>query len=158
VLIYLAIYLVMTIGTFACILAMRRADGPIEDISSLAGLAQTNLPMAAALAILMFSLAGIPPLAGFFAKIYVFYPAMKAGGGLTYLAVLAVIASVIGAYYYLRIVKIMFFDEPVEKFEVIPLRISAVMAVSAFLIVAFVAWPGPLVDAAQAAVAGFFQH
>ena len=82
----------------------------VEDICELAGLAQTNLPMATLLGVLLFSLAGIPPLAGFFAKWYVFLPAVKAG--LYPLAVIGVLASVVGAFYYLRIVKIMFFDEP----------------------------------------------
>ena len=82
----------------------------VEDIDELAGLAQNNLGMAIVLAILLFSLAGIPPLAGFFAKFYVFVAAVKAG--LWPLAVIGVLASVVGAYYYVRIVKIMFFDEP----------------------------------------------
>ena len=114
VIVYLAIYLVMTLGTFACILAMRRKEEATEDIYALAGLAQTNLPMAFALAMLLFSMAGIPPLAGFFAKFYVFAAAVKAG--LATLAVLGVLASVVAAYYYLRIVKIMFFDEAQDRF------------------------------------------
>ena len=109
VLVYLAIYLAMTVGTFACILSMRTAEGPVEDIESLAGLAKTNLSMAFVLAMLLFSMAGIPPLAGFFAKLYVFGAAIKAN--LVTLAVIGVLASVVGAYYYLRLVKIMFFDE-----------------------------------------------
>ena len=111
VIIYLLIYLAMTLGTFACILAMRRGDAMVEDIGDLAGLARTNPVMAFMLAMLLFSLAGIPPLAGFFAKFYVFLAAIQAG--LYPLAVIGVLASVVGAYYYLRIVKIMYFDEPV---------------------------------------------
>ena len=151
VLVYLAIYLAMTLGTFACILAMQRGQDMIEDIDQLAGLAQNNLPMAFVLAMLMFSLAGIPPLAGFWAKVYVFWPAIKAG--LYPLAIIGVIASVIGAYYYLRIVKIMFFDEPKEKFAPISTNLAVVMGASLFFIFAF-ALPqlgGPIVSAAEAA-------
>ena len=108
----------MTLGAFACVLAMRRRDGMVEEIDELAGLAQTNLGMATLLAILLFSLAGIPPLAGFFAKFYVFMAAVKEG--MWALAVLGVLASVVGAYYYVRIVKVMFFDEPKERFASIP--------------------------------------
>ncbi len=115
VLVYMAIYLSMTLGTFACILAMRRGDKHVEEISDLAGLGRTNPALALFLAILMFSLAGIPPLAGFFAKLYVFLAAIKAG--LYVLAVLGVLASVVGAYYYLRIVKVMYMDEPAPAFS-----------------------------------------
>ncbi|ODN72482.1 NADH-quinone oxidoreductase subunit N [Methylobrevis pamukkalensis] len=116
VLIYLAIYLAMTVGVFACILAMRREDGSmVEEISSLAGLSRTNPVMGTLLALLMFSLAGIPPLGGFFAKYFVFAAAVDAG--LYWLAVIGVIASVVGAYYYLRIVKLIFFDEAAGTFK-----------------------------------------
>ena len=120
VLVYMAIYLAMTLGAFACILAMRRGDGMVEKIGDLAGLARTNPALAFFLAMLMFSLAGIPPLAGFFAKYYVFLAAIKAG--LYVLAVIGVLASVVGAYYYLLIVKIMYFDEPAPGFEPMPRR------------------------------------
>jgi NADH-quinone oxidoreductase subunit N len=151
VLIYLAIYLVMTLGSFACVLAMRQKDGMTEDISSLSGLAQTNLPLAFAFGALLFSLAGIPPLAGFFAKFYVLGAAVKAG--LYPLAVIGVIASVIGAYYYLRIVKVMFFDEPKDKFVVADSTVSWVIAASAVLVLGFVLYPSFLIDAATAAAA-----
>jgi NADH-quinone oxidoreductase subunit N len=152
VLVYLAIYVFMTLGAFACILSMRRESGPVEDIDELAGLAQTNLPMAFALAVFMFSLAGIPPLAGFFAKFYAFLPAIRAG--LYWLAVIGVVASVIGAYYYLRIVKIMFFDDAKAPFLGVRGKEGAVMLVALLLMLAFipvVAAPfvaAPVVDAA----------
>src|SRR5579885_1801478 len=114
VLIYAAIYVTMTLGVFAVILAMRRSGGMVETIDQLAGLARTNPTMAFFMAMLLFSLAGIPPLAGFFAKFYVFLAAIKAG--LYVLAVIGVVTSVVGAYYYLAIVKIMYFDEPAESF------------------------------------------
>jgi NADH-quinone oxidoreductase subunit N len=149
VLVYLAIYLVMTLGTFACILAMRRDDQQIEEIDELAGLAQTNPGMAFVLGTLMFSLAGIPPLAGFFAKLYAFLPAVKAG--MWVLAVIGVIASVIGAYYYLRIVKIMYMDEPAERFERVPSSLRFVLAAAGAFVLLYVVYPAPLVAGAEIA-------
>jgi NADH-quinone oxidoreductase subunit N len=153
VLIYLAIYVAMTLGSFACVLSMRRKGGNVEEIAELSGLAKTDLTLASILALLMFSLAGIPPLAGFWAKWYVFLPAIKAG--LYPLAVIGVVSSVIGAYYYLRIVKVMFFDDAVEAFEPAESRTFAVMALSAAFVLAFVLpfVGGTLVDAATAAAA-----
>ncbi|UYY58896.1 NADH-quinone oxidoreductase subunit NuoN [Sphingomonas sp. S2-65] len=116
VLTYMAIYVVMTIGSFLVVLQMRGPDGePIEDIASLAGMSRTRPGLAAALAIFMFSLAGIPPLLGFFAKLAVFVAAVQAG--LIVFAVIGAAASTIGAYYYLRIVKTMYFDEPAAAFH-----------------------------------------
>ena len=153
VLIYMAIYVVMTLGAFACVIAMRRASGPVEEIDQLAGLSQRNLPMAAVLAALMFSLAGIPPLAGFWGKWYAFLPAIKSG--YYALAVIGVLASVVGAYYYLRIVKVMFFDEPKEAFLPIRAKVGTVMAASGLFVVLFVVAPAPLVTAASTAAASF---
>ncbi len=154
VVIYMAIYLTMTLGTFAFILAMRRGDQMVENIDDLAGLATNNPMWAFILAMLMFSLAGIPPLAGFFAKFYVFMAAIEAG--LYVLAVIGVLASVVGAYYYLRIVKIMYFDEPAAPFEKIGGELRAVLAVTGVLVIFFFAWPGPLVEAAGAAARSLF--
>lgn len=115
VLTYMAIYVVMTLGSFLVVLQMRGADGqPVETIASLAGLSRTRPGLAAALAIFMFSLAGIPPLFGFWAKFAVFDAAVRAG--LFPLAVVGIAASTIGAYYYLRVVKTMYFDEPAAAF------------------------------------------
>ena len=151
VLVYLAIYMAMTLGSFACILSMQRDGKAVENIDELAGLAQTNPTMSFILAALMFSLAGIPPLAGFFAKLFVFQAAVKAG--LWPLAILGVLASVVGAYYYLRIVKIMFFDEAKPAFAAITGSVFTVMAVSGLFVILFVAPPiaSPFVDAALAA-------
>lgn len=149
ILIYLAIYMIMTLGVFAIILAMRRGDEEIEDIYELAGLAQTNLKMAAILALLLFSLAGVPPLAGFFAKWYVFAAAVKSG--LYPLAIIGVLSSVVSCFYYLRIVKIMFFDEPKAAFTPADRSLQFVMGVAGLFVLAYVLWPGPLVDAANAA-------
>ena len=152
VLIYMTIYLVMTIGTFAVVLMMRRQGRYIETIEDLAGLSSTRPLMAAAMAIFMFSLAGIPPLAGFFGKLYVFMAAVEAG--LTPLAVLGVLASVVGAYYYLRVVKLMYFDEPAESFDR-PARfeLQAIVTVCAILVLGFILIPGPLLATAQTAAA-----
>lgn len=112
---YMAIYIVMTLGSFLCVLQMRDTDGrQVETIASLSGLSRTNSWLAAALAIFMFSLAGIPPLFGFWAKFAVFSAAVDAG--LIVLAVIGIAASVIGAFYYLKIIKTMYFDEPAGGF------------------------------------------
>ncbi len=145
-LVYLAIYLAMTLGVFAGILAMRRHDLLVEDIDGLSGLAQNNLPLASGIAILMFSLAGLPPLAGFIGKLYVFSAAIEAG--LYPLAIIGVLASVIAAYYYLRVVKVMFFDEPKEKFSPVHGKLSLIMGAAVIFIIGFMVVPSPLVQAA----------
>jgi NADH-quinone oxidoreductase subunit N len=154
VIIYLAIYLVMTLGTFACILAMRRDGRMIEDIDALAGLSRTQPMMAFLLAMLLFSLAGIPPLAGFFAKFYVFLAAIHAG--LYALAVIGVLLSVVGAYYYLRIVKLMYFDAPAERFEPMQAPLAAVLGVSGAFILLYFVYPAPLVAFAGVAAKSLF--
>jgi NADH-quinone oxidoreductase subunit N len=154
VLVYMSIYLTMTLGVFAVILSMRRPEGMVENIGDLAGLARTQPAMAFFLAMLLFSMAGIPPLAGFFAKFYVFLAAIKAG--LYALAVLGVLASVVGAYYYLLIVKVMYFDEPAPNFVGVPYELKAVMAVCGLFNLLFFVYPGPLVGAATAAAKSLF--
>jgi NADH-quinone oxidoreductase subunit N len=154
VLVYLAIYLAMTLGTFAVILAMRQGDKMVEEIQDLAGLARTNPPLALFLALLLFSLAGIPPLAGFFAKFYVLLAAIEAG--LYTLAVIGVLASVVGAYYYLAIVKIMYFDEPAKGFVPMPVELKAVLGVTGLFNLLFFVYPAPLLDAASAAAKSLF--
>ena len=154
VLIYMSIYLAMTLGTFACIIAMRRDGGQVEDIEQLSGLARTQPAMAFVLAALLFSLAGIPPLAGFFAKFYVFLAAVE--GKFYTLAVIGVLASVVGAYYYLRIVKIMYIDEPVARFLPMPKPVAAVLFVTGAFTILFFVYPAPLVAAANAAAKSLF--
>ena len=155
VIVYMAIYVAMTLGTFACILAMRRGDQMLEEIGDLAGLARTSPAMAFFLATLLFAMAGIPPLAGFFAKFYVFLAAIKSG--LYGLAVIGVLASVVGAYYYLMIVKVMYFDEPAgDGFEPMPNELKAVLGVTGLLVLLFFAYPGPLIDAATNAAKSLF--
>jgi len=154
VIIYLLIYLAMTLGAFACILSMRRREGMVEDITDLAGLSKTNPVMAFMLAMILFSLAGIPPLAGFFAKFYVFLAAIEAN--LYTLAVIGVLASVVGAYYYLRIVKIMYFDEPSEGFESMPVELRVVLGVSGAFVLLFVFFAGQVGNATAMAAGTFF--
>jgi NADH-quinone oxidoreductase subunit N len=162
VLIYMAIYTVMTLGAFACVLAMRTENGPVETIEDLAGLAQTQGGLAFALAAIMFALAGIPPLAGFWSKYYVFVAAVQAN--LWPLAIIGVLASVIAAYYYIRIVKLMYFDAPKGKFLPLQWRTAAVMgAATLFIVLAFLPFPFRigstgdwLVGAAQAAARSLF--
>src|ERR1700677_444384 len=149
VLVYMAIYITMTLGVFAVVLSMRRGETMVESIDQLAGLARTNPGMAFFMAMLLFSMAGVPPLAGFFAKFYVFLAAIQAG--LYLLSVIAVLASVIGAYYYLAIVKLMYFDDPVEGFAGMPYELKVVLAVCGLFNILFVLSPGPLVGVASAA-------
>ena len=154
VLVYMSIYVAMTLGAFAVIAAMRRGGMAVENISDLAGLARTHPTMAFFFAMLMFSLAGLPPLAGFFAKFYVFLAAINAG--LFTLAVIGVLTSVVGAYYYLMIVKTMYFDEPVQSFDSMPGLLRLVLAVSGVINLLFFAWPAPLLTAAAAAAKSLF--
>jgi NADH-quinone oxidoreductase subunit N len=157
VLVYMAIYLVMTLGTFAFILSMRREEGPVEGIDDLAGLARTQPYAAYGLTILFFSLAGIPPLAGFLAKWYVFAAAVEAK--LYTLAVIGVLASVIGAYYYIRVVKIMHFDDPAgAAFTPMSAGQKVVFALASIVILILMlpGAPAPLNGAALAAARSLF--
>jgi NADH-quinone oxidoreductase subunit N len=155
ILFYMAIYVIMNIGTFGAILCMRRDGKMVEEIADLSGLARTQPGLAAVIGIFMFSLAGIPPLAGFLAKFYIFLAAIDA----RYygLAIVGVLASVVGAYYYLRIVKVMFFDEPAPAFDrpTGPL-LGTVLGVTAFLVLLFFVYPAPIADSAAAAAATLF--
>lgn len=155
VLIYLAIYLIMNVGVFACILSMKVQNRMVENISDLAGLGKTNPAMAVLLMVLMFSMAGIPPMAGFFGKFFVFMAALNAE--LYALAIIGAVSSVVSAFYYLRIIKIMYFDEPVESFDKIAtMGLRGVMIVSGLLTaVLFIYLPG-ITDPATAAAASLF--
>lgn len=151
VLVYMAIYLVMNIGTFAVLVAMRRQGRAVELVDDLAGLGRTHPGMAMWMAIFMFSMAGVPPLAGFFGKLYVFLAAMQAG--YLWLALIGVLTSTVGAYYYLRIVKVMYFDSTDAALDQPSQGATIVMAVTGLFNVLFILWPAPIVGAAQAAVA-----
>src|ERR1700745_1497959 len=146
--------MVMAVGTFAVILTMRRTGQAVEQISDFAGLSRTNPLLAFSFAMLLFSLAGIPPLAGFFAKWYVFVAAIKAN--LFTLAVIGVLTSVVGAFYYLSIIKVMYFDEPVGELDPVRIELRTVLAVAGLFNILYFAYPGPLVSVATAAAKSLF--
>ncbi|WP_419758240.1 NADH-quinone oxidoreductase subunit NuoN [Acidisoma sp.] len=148
-LIYLATYIFMTLGTFGVILAMRRQGRSVEKISDLAGLGRNDGGLALAMSIFMLSMAGVPPLSGFFGKLYVFLAAIQSG--LWTLAVIGVLTSIVGAYYYLRIIKIMYFDAPVSVFDRRSSSLSFVVAASGIVTLFFILVAGPITAAAQAA-------
>ncbi|MEA2936056.1 MAG: NADH-quinone oxidoreductase subunit [Variibacter sp.] len=154
VLVYMAIYVAMTLGVFAIVLSMRRQGRYVEEIAHLSGLSRTQPGMAFFLALLLFSMAGIPPLAGFFAKFYVFLAAIKAG--MYTLAVIGVLASVVASYYYLAIIKIMYFDEAAERFEPMVLELKVVLGVSGLFNLLFFVYPSPLLDVATTAAKSLF--
>jgi NADH-quinone oxidoreductase subunit N len=154
VVMYIVIYVAMTLGSFAFILAMKRNGQAVEQISDFAGLSHTNPLLAFFFAMLLFSLAGIPPLAGFFAKWYVFVAAMKAN--LFTLAVLGVLSSVVGAYYYLAIVKTMYFEEPAGRVDPVRIEVRTVLAVAGLFNILFALFAGPLVSVAAAAAKSLF--
>ena len=153
--IYMAIYVAMTVGLFACLLSLRTDAGQVETVDDLAGAAQKRPFVAAVMAIIMFSLIGMPPLAGFFAKWHAFLAAIDAH--LYVLAVIGVLASAVSAFYYLRVVKVMYFDEPVRDFDVVPAELNIIMAISAFLVVTYYFTVGsPLASFAQTAAGSLF--
>ncbi len=154
-LVYITIYLFMSLGTFACILCMKRGDRMVEEISGLSGLSKNNPVMAGVLTLLMFSMAGIPPLAGFFGKLYIFQAAIQSG--LVGLAVIGVLTSVIGAFYYLRIIKVIYFDDAEEKFDrPIAPELRAVLLVSGLFIILFIFIPTPIISLAEVAALALF--
>ncbi|MEC7491224.1 MAG: NADH-quinone oxidoreductase subunit NuoN [Pseudomonadota bacterium] len=153
--VYMAVYLAMNAGAFCCVLSMRRQGLLTENIDELAGLARNQPLMAGAMAIFMFSMAGIPPLAGFFGKLYVFLAAVNEG--LYILAIVGVLTSVIGAYYYLRIVKIMYFDEPAEAFDKTAGReVGIIMTIAGLFTLLFFIVPSPIVNEATLAASSLF--
>jgi NADH-quinone oxidoreductase subunit N len=154
VLVYISIYVAMTLGSFSVILAMKRNGQHVENISDFSGLSRTNPLLAFFFAMLLFSLAGVPPLAGFFAKWYVFSAAVKAD--LFALAVIGVLTSVVGAFYYLSIVKVMYFDEPLKELDPMRVELRAVLAVAGLFNILFWVFPGPLASAASTAAKSLF--
>jgi NADH-quinone oxidoreductase subunit N len=155
VMLYMVIYMTMTLGGFAIIMSMRRKDGTVvENVSDLAGLSTTNPFMATIFTILMFSLAGIPPLAGFFAKYFVFVAAIEAK--LYALAIIGILSSVVGAFYYLRVIKLMWFDEATGEFARVSGSLRLVFGVSGLLVLAYVFIGGPIGGAAELAAATLF--
>ena len=150
VLIYLAIYVFTNLGVFAAIQAMRRGGKAIENIGDLAGLSRTNPLLAFVFALMFVSLAGVPPLAGFIAKWFVFVAAIQAG--LLIPSILGVLSSVVALVYYLRLVKIMYFDEPVEAFDPIDgFGSKAILVLSSAVVLLFIVAASPVITAADAA-------
>jgi NADH-quinone oxidoreductase subunit N len=157
VLFYMAVYVVMNVGAFLCVLWMRDEAGlPVESIDSLSGIAQTRPAFAWAMAIFMYSLAGIPPLFGFWPKLLVFQAAVAAG--YSWLAVAAILGTVIGAYYYLKIVKVMFFDEPAAPYARVREPIQGLLILASALLVSPLGYllAGPLADASNNAARALF--
>lgn len=154
-LIYLSIYIVMSLGVFGCIIAMRRRGRPVERIDDLAGMATEDSRFALALGVLMLAMAGIPPLSGFFAKLYVFYAAVNAG--LVVLAVIGVLTSVIATFYYLRVIKIMYFDSGTPNFDRRHGGVTFVIMASAIVTALFVFYPRPVTSASSEAAFSLFQ-
>jgi len=155
ILIYLNLYIIMSAGAFGCILLMKQHGKWVEDISDLAGLSQTHSRMAFALAIFLFSMAGIPPLAGFFGKFYIFIAAVQ--NGMYLLAVIGVLSSVVSCFYYLKIVKTMYFDAPKERFDSgVSLPMQFVIACCTLFTLCFFALPSWLIESAKAAASSIF--
>jgi NADH-quinone oxidoreductase subunit N len=155
VLIYMLAYIGMSLGGFACILAMRRGGRALEGIADLNGLARTDPAMAAAMAVILFGMAGIPPFSGFFGKLFVFQAAADAG--LWKLAVAGVLISVVGAFYYLRIIKFMYVDTPEPRFDARPLPLSFVGGVATLFTLFFLLGAGPIIALAESASAALLR-
>jgi len=154
--IYLAVYFLSTLGTFGVILCLRRQGKPAESLADLAGLSKTNPLLALAMTMFMFSLAGVPPLAGFFGKYFIFLAAVKAH--MVPLALIGVLTSVVAAFYYLRVIKLMYFDETPAPIDALPdfgVRVTVTLAAVAML--AITIWPSPVVDGARAAIDSFIR-
>ncbi len=154
VMVYMVTYVFMSAGVFACIIAMRRKGRALEKISDLSGLARTDPGLALAMGVFMFSMAGIPPFSGFFGKLYVFLPAVQSGYWT--LAVIGVLTSVVGAYYYLRIIKVMYFDAAEPAFDPRSSSLTFVAGVGALVTALFFVFPAPIVAAAQSAARVLF--
>ncbi len=155
VLVYLLTYVVMSAGSFACIVAMRRRGLAIEKISDLGGLAKNDLTLASLMAIFMFSMAGIPPMAGFFGKLLVFKAAVDAG--MWTLAVIGVLTSVVGCFYYLRVIKVMFFDPSQDPFDARSGSLSFVALATGVFTLMFFVFPAPFLGAAAQAAKALFE-
>lgn len=150
-LIYLAVYFLNTLGTFGVILCLRRQGKPAEELSDLSGLSKTNPMLALAMTLFMFSLAGVPPLAGFFGKYFVFLAAVSAH--MVPLAIIGVLTSVVSAFYYLRIIKVMYFDECTAPIDPSPdFGVKLTVGLAAIYMIVFTIFPSPIIDGARSAV------
>ena len=155
VILYLTIYMIMTAGVFAIILMMRRGGMAVEEISDLSGLSRTSPLTAYAMGILMFSMSGIPPMAGFFGKLFIFQAAISSG--FYVLAILGILTSVVAAFYYLRVIKVMFFDEPVDAFDrQAAFSKRAVVLLSVVFVLLFIKYPDGLLQTSYSAASVLF--
>ena len=153
-LIYFTIYALNTLGAFAVILCLRRGGKSVEGVADLSGLSKTNPVIALAMTVLMFSMAGVPPLAGFFGKYFMFLAAIDAG--LYPLAIIGVLSSVVTAYYYLRVIKVMYFDEPIGVLDPLPdWGVKSVLGLSSLAMIGITIAPSTLIDQALKAAHGF---
>ena len=156
IIIYAALYMVMTVGAFAIVLMMKQNDRMVEQVADLAGLGDRQPMLALAMTIMMFSMAGIPPLAGFFGKLFIFQAAIASG--LYVLAVIGVVASVVAAYYYLKIIRVMYFETAGDE-NLDPAhdgRLNFLLTASSAIVVLFILFPGPLLNTAAAAAHSLF--
>lgn len=150
-LIYLAVYFLNILGVFGVILCLRRGGKPVEELKDLAGLSKTNPAVALAMTVFMFSLAGVPPMAGFFGKYFVFLAAV--GAHMYALAIIGVLTSVVAAFYYLRVIKLMYFDDAAGAIDPLPdMGVKLTVGVAAVYMLAFTITPSPVIDAARNAV------
>lgn len=155
VLVYMMIYMVMTAGVFGVVLSLRRNHTQLQKISDLAGLSQTNPVLAYIMAVMMFSMSGIPPMAGFFGKLVVFQAALSSGYYI--LAVLGVLSSVVAAYYYLRIIKVMFFEDATDAMDnYVPFARKVVLAASTIFVLGFIFKTSYFISSAQDAASALF--
>lgn len=153
-LIYLSVYFLTSLGTFGVILCLRRQGKPVEELSDLAGLSKTNPMLALAMTFFMFSLAGVPPLAGFFGKYFIFLAAV--GANMTPLAIIGVLTSVVAAFYYLRIIKVMYFDEVTTPIDPLPdFGVKLTVGLAAVAMIVFTIIPSPVVDGTWNAINSF---
>jgi NADH-quinone oxidoreductase subunit N len=143
--VYISIYIVMNLALFSCLFMMKRNNKYYENIEDLSGLSKNHPILSLAFLITLFSLAGIPPLAGFFAKFYIFMAVIEQS--MFFLAIIGLLSTVIAAFYYLRIIKIIYFDEPEEKYDTnISVGLKATLAFSTLLILLYFTYPSKLVE------------
>jgi NADH-quinone oxidoreductase subunit N len=155
VLIYLSIYIFMNIGVFACLLNIRRDGNMVEEINGLSGISRSHPMMSIALTIFMFSMAGIPPFAGFFGKLHIFMSAVQAD--MFGLAILGILTSVVAAFYYIRIVQIIYFKESEDILDLPSgIELNVVIIASGILVTFFFIYSAPIISAAGIAAASLF--
>ena len=149
--VYISIYIVMNLGFFSCLLMMKKNDFYFETIDDLSGLSKNHPVLSVCFMIILFSLAGIPPLAGFFAKFYIFKSVIEQS--MYFLAIVGLLSTVVAAFYYLRIIKVIYFDEPKEKYDTdhsIWLKIS--LTFSTLLILLYFTFPSKLLEIASSII------